>query len=127
MNYASLIFLGVFAMFVASWWGMIFGSQFQIGSQQPKASEGAMVAYPTTRPGIAAQGHQVYVAQGCVYCHSQQVRQQGYTFDVLLSGTTNLQATAAALDKLGIKGSAQLISSATETTPQPVLKNVPLK
>jgi cbb3-type cytochrome oxidase cytochrome c subunit len=127
MNYGCLIFLGVFATFVASWWGMVFAPQLQIGSQQPKTPEGALVAYPATTPGIAAQGHQVYVSQGCVYCHSQQVRQEGYTFDVVLTGTTNQQATVAALDKLGIKGGAQLLSSANEKSPQPLLKNVSLQ
>lgn len=127
MNYACLVFLGVFATFVASWWGLVFVPQTQIGAQQPKAPESVAVAYPTVRPGIAAQGHQVYVSQGCVYCHSQQARQQGYTFDVLLAGTTNQTATAAALDKMGIKGSATLISSANDKNPQPVLKNVSFK
>jgi len=100
MNYSCLIFFGVFVTFVASWWGMIFAPQLQIGSQQPKVPEGFAIAYPTARPGIASQGHQVYVANGCVYCHSQQVRQEGYAFDVVLTGTTNQQATAAALEKL---------------------------
>ncbi|HMJ92228.1 MAG TPA: cbb3-type cytochrome c oxidase subunit II [Candidatus Acidoferrum sp.] len=124
MNYGSVIFLGVFATFVASWWGMIFAPQLQLGSQQPKVPEGASMAYPTLRPGVAAQGHKVYVAAGCVQCHSQQVRQQGYVFDVLLTGTTNQQGTAKALYALGIKDGTQLISSATDTTPQPVRKNI---
>ncbi len=127
MNYGSLIFLGVFATFVASWWGMVFAPQLQIGSQQPKAPEGVSVAYPSVRPGIAAQGRQIYVSQGCVYCHSQQVRQEGYTFEVLFLGTTNQQATATALDKLGIKGGAQLIAAANETSPQLILTNVSLQ
>jgi cbb3-type cytochrome oxidase cytochrome c subunit len=127
MNSACLIFFGVFVTFVASWWGIVFAPQLQIGSQQPKAPEGATVVYPNARPGIAAQGHQVYVSQGCVYCHSQQSRQEGYTFDVVLSGTTNAQATAAALDRLKVPGSAQILSSASEKSPQTILKNISLK
>ena len=30
--------------------------------------------YPAPRSGMAERGHRVYVANGCVYCHSQQVR-----------------------------------------------------
>lgn len=127
MNYGSVIFLGVFATFVASWWGMIFAPQLQIGSQQPKAPEGATVAYPTVRPGIAEQGHRVYVAQGCVYCHSQQVRQEGYTFDVLLTGTTNQQDTIAVLQKLGVKDPAKAVAAANDKSPEAVAKNVSQK
>jgi cbb3-type cytochrome oxidase cytochrome c subunit len=127
MNYACLVFFGVLVTFVASWWGMVFAPQLQIGSQQPKTPEGATLAYPAARPGIAEQGHKIYVSQGCVYCHSQQVRQEGYTFDVLLAGTTNQQSTAAALQSLGIQNSAQLLASATDKSPQTVLKNISQK
>src|SRR5205823_1087745 len=30
--------------------------------------------YPAPQSGLAARGRKVYVANGCVYCHSQQVR-----------------------------------------------------
>src|SRR4051794_4792974 len=77
MNQGPFIFLGVLATFVAAWWGMIFAPQLQLGSQKAKMTEGGSIPYPAGRPGIASQGHQVYVANGCVYCHSQQVRQEG--------------------------------------------------
>ena len=32
--------------------------------------------------GMAAQGRAVYVSEGCVYCHSQQVRGEGYGTDI---------------------------------------------
>ncbi len=129
MNHGPLIFLGVFAAFVASWWGMVFTPQIQIGAQGPVTPEGATLAYPTRRPGLAEQGHQVYVANGCAYCHSQQVRQEGYTFDVLVGGTTNQPATIAALAKVGVNSAeaAKLLSSATDKAPQTVLKNVSQK
>jgi cytochrome c oxidase cbb3-type subunit 2 len=34
------------------------------------------------RPGLARQGEQVYRANGCYYCHSQQVRPKGFGSDV---------------------------------------------
>jgi cytochrome c oxidase cbb3-type subunit II len=129
MNHGPFIFFGVLATFVASWWGLVFAPQLQIGSQQPKAPEGASIAYPASRPGIGAQGAQVYVANGCVYCHSQQVRQEGFAFDVVIASTTNQQATSEALVTAGVppKEVAQLLSSATDQTPQPVLKNLTQK
>ena len=33
------------------------------------------------RPGMARQGEQVYRANGCFYCHSQQVRPEGFGTD----------------------------------------------
>ena len=129
MNHGPFIFFGVLATFVAAWWGMIFAPQLQIGSQQPKNPEGGTLAYPATRPGIGAQGAQVYVANGCVQCHSQQVRQEGFAFDVVLSSTTNQQATSEALVTAGVppKEVAQLLTAATDQTPQPVIKNLDQK
>jgi cbb3-type cytochrome oxidase cytochrome c subunit len=126
MNHGPLIFLGVLATFIASWWGLIFSPQLQLGSQQPKTPDGGSFPYPAGRPGIAQQGHAVYVSEGCVYCHSQQVRQQGYTFDVVLTGTTNEQDTVAALVAARIPAAkaAELIKSAGDQAPQPVKQNI---
>src|ERR1041385_7897784 len=93
MNHGPLVFLGVLATFVASWWALVFAPQLQVGSQASAQTD--LGIYPTRRAGVAVQGHQVYVANGCVHCHSQQVQQDGYTFDVVLtSAGTNPLAVA---------------------------------
>jgi cbb3-type cytochrome oxidase cytochrome c subunit len=124
MNHAPLIFLGVFATFLASWWGLVFSPQLQIGSQQPSAVESGL--YPTARPGIAAQGHQVYVAAGCVQCHSQQARQESFTFDVVLtSGGTNPPAVVNVLALIAPGINAEdVVATATNTAPALILSNV---
>jgi len=38
--------------------------------------------FPPSMSGIAAEGQRVYGANGCVYCHSQQVRPKGYGSDI---------------------------------------------
>ena len=38
--------------------------------------------YPEARFGDAAIGREVYLAQGCIYCHSQQVRPAGFGADL---------------------------------------------
>jgi cbb3-type cytochrome oxidase cytochrome c subunit len=127
MNHGPLIFLGVLATFVASWWGLIFSPHLQIGSQQPTAVESGI--YPAGRPGVADQGHDVYVAAGCVHCHSQQVRQDGYTFDVVLTaGGTNPAAVATMLQQIApdVKGT-EVVATATNTSPAVILKNVSQK
>ncbi len=125
MNHGPLIFLGVLVTFVMSWWGLIFAPQVQIGTQQNAAlTEGA---YPKPRAGFAEQGHLVYVANGCVQCHGQQVRQDGYTFDVVLTVPgTNTEILLRALAKIapGVNVGA-VAASATEKTPQSILTNVP--
>jgi cytochrome c oxidase cbb3-type subunit 2 len=45
-----------------------------MGEQQPQQNEMTGNFYPTQRPGQARQGAEVYRANGCYYCHTQQVR-----------------------------------------------------
>jgi cbb3-type cytochrome oxidase cytochrome c subunit len=129
MNHGPLIFLGVFAAFIASWWGMVFAPHVQIGSQKASIPEGALTPYPAVRPGLAAQGLQSYVANGCVYCHSQQVRQDGYTFEVVFAGTTNQQATAEAFKAVGVAQdkAAEIIRTGSEQNAVSVKKGVSAK
>ena len=124
MNHGPLIFLGVLATFIASWWGLIFSPQLQIGSQQ--AAQLDMGVYPTRAPGIAQQGRDVYVANGCVQCHSQQARQEGYTFDVVLTAAgTNSTGVAAVLQQIapGLNAN-ETLTNASDKSPQPILTNV---
>jgi ribosomal protein L7/L12 len=56
--------------------------------------------YPVARPGFAREGLEVYRANGCAYCHSQQIVQTGITCDVVLSAVgTNPPALMQALLK----------------------------
>ena len=32
--------------------------------------------------GDAKQGREIYISQGCIYCHTQQVREKGYGGDI---------------------------------------------
>ena len=85
MKHGPLIFLGVFFTLATSWCGLIFAPQLQLGSQQPVKIEATGQLYPSARPGLAQQGAEVYRANGCVYCHSQQVRQSDSEFDLILA------------------------------------------
>ena len=126
MNHGPLIFLGVLVTFVASWWGLIFAPQVQIGSQQIAATDGPV--YPFRRVGAAEQGQQVYVANGCAQCHSQQVRQEGYTFDLVLTSVgTNAAKVVALLPQIvpGIDA-PKVVSSVSDTSPQTLLTNIRL-
>jgi cytochrome c oxidase cbb3-type subunit 2 len=125
MNHGPLIFLGVLVSFVASWWTFVFAPQVQIGAQQPATVDGAL--YPTRRAGLAEQGREIYVANGCVHCHSQQVQQDGFTFDlVLTSAGTNADAVAKIIAKV-VPGTnaTEAVANASEKNPQALLRSVP--
>jgi len=64
---------------------MVLVPQTQIGQLQPTNTVPATAQYPLGPAGMAQQGLQVYRAQGCAYCHSQQVRQSGTVCEVMLN------------------------------------------
>lgn len=81
MNRGPLIFLGIFATMMFSWYGMVVAPQIQIGGQQQATIEPSNVRYPVPRLGLAQRGADVYRANGCFYCHTQQVRPKDYGSD----------------------------------------------
>lgn len=122
MNQGPLVFLGVFVTLVTSWFGMIFMPQIQVGELKPVPAEVSGGLYPAAKPGVAQQGAEVYRQQGCYYCHSQQVRQSGVQFDVILMETgekTNEVAKIVlqANPRFGDKAVKQLLKQ----LPKPVL------
>jgi len=68
------LFLGIFGIFAFSWLGMTVVPNLQIGSLNPQTDEDGGDAYPVGPSGMALRGAQVYAANGCFYCHTQQVR-----------------------------------------------------
>ena len=68
------LFLGIFGTFAFSWVGLTVVPNLQIGSLNPQTDEEGGDVYPSPPSGMALRGAQVYAANGCVYCHSQQVR-----------------------------------------------------
>lgn len=82
MNYGPLLFVGFFLTIAASWCGLVLLPQLQFGRQEPAKIEETGERYPQPRPGLAQQGAEVYKADGCIYCHSQQVRPEGFGADL---------------------------------------------
>jgi len=79
MNHGPLIFLGVLFTLAISWCGLLFAPQVQLGRQEVVNAGGQL--YPPNRPGVAQQGREIYRANGCQYCHSQQVQPKGIGAD----------------------------------------------
>src|SRR5262249_3714895 len=78
------------------------------------------------RPGLARQGLDVYRAEGCAYCHSQQVEQQGTLVDVVLTDAgKNSNAVVKVLEdeKLGTYTAPGLAAK----LPMPVQRNLSME
>jgi cytochrome c oxidase cbb3-type subunit II len=68
------LFLGIFGTFAFSWVGLTVIPNLQIGALNPQTDEEGGDVYPAPPSGMMLRGARVYAANGCVYCHSQQVR-----------------------------------------------------
>ena len=68
------LFLGIFGTFAFSWMGLTVIPNWQIGHPNPQSDEEGTDIYPQPQSGMFERGAHVYAANGCIYCHSQQVR-----------------------------------------------------
>ena len=101
MNHGPLLFLAAFASVSLSWFGFVFAPFWQLGGEQPVESVESGQLYPSPRAGLAQQGAEVYRANGCYYCHSQQVIQDTSDFDLTLTAVgSNLGAVGRVLQEV---------------------------
>ncbi len=82
MNYGPLLFLGILFTLAGSWFGLVLMPNRQLGDLQPDVNTNTAAIYPRPIPGEAAQGREVYRSLGCNYCHTQQVRPDGFGSDI---------------------------------------------
>ena len=68
------LFLGIFGTFAFSWVGLTLIPNWQIGHLNPQSDEEGTDIYPMPQSGMVTRGARVYAANGCNYCHSEQVR-----------------------------------------------------
>jgi cbb3-type cytochrome oxidase cytochrome c subunit len=74
MKGITALFLGIFGTFAFSWAGLVLIPNYQIGHLDPQVDDEGNDPYPAPKSGMAERGRRIYAANGCVYCHSQQVR-----------------------------------------------------
>jgi len=70
MNHFRIIFLGFLATFASSWLGLVLLPSVHYGNEAAKLPP----TTSTAESDLLRRGEQVYSANGCVYCHTQQVR-----------------------------------------------------
>ncbi len=82
MKNGLALFLGVFAILGLSWAGLLLGAHKQLGSLGQIKDPVDDTLYPQPISGLADQGRLVYQDLGCVSCHTQQVRHEGFGADI---------------------------------------------
>lgn len=70
---------GIFLIFLTSWFALVAYPAMQFGrlAAVPDADSGG--SFPPVYGGQAVAGERVYASEGCISCHSQQVRQTSIT------------------------------------------------
>ena len=82
MNRAPYLFLGIFLALALSFVGLVLSNQISYGAFSTHIDEDEGKAFPLPAAGLAAQGKLVYQDLGCVACHTQQVRREGFGSDI---------------------------------------------
>ncbi len=78
MDRGMVIFLGSLLTFSSSWLGLILFPYWQLNNEQPYQKDPTDEPYPVPLQGKALAGVTVYKNNGCMYCHSQQVRSESF-------------------------------------------------
>ncbi len=81
MNSGPLLFLGIVLTFLSAWLGLVLAPYLIYAGAEPVSTVDGE-PYPVALGGLAAEGREVYISYGCIYCHSQQVRPQGFGADI---------------------------------------------
>ena len=81
MNKTHLLILGIFLTIASSVTGLVIIPNWQFQELKPVIKADGL-QYPAPFAGEAAVGRGVYIDQGCIYCHTQQVRMKGYGADI---------------------------------------------
>ena len=82
MKNGLALFLGVFVILGLSWAGLLLTAHKQLGSLPQFKDPVEETLYPQPISGLADQGRLVYQDLGCVSCHTQQVRHEGFGADI---------------------------------------------
>lgn len=81
MNRAVAIYCGVLITVIASMFGLSVLPDLQLRTL-PTLADDDGILHPTEPVGQIGQGRAVFIDLGCIYCHSQQVRPEGFGADL---------------------------------------------
>ncbi len=78
MDRGMVIFIGALLTFSSSWLGIILYPFWQLQGEQPYQKSEGDEPYPRPLAGREVAGKRIYQANGCLYCHTQQVRSERF-------------------------------------------------
>ena len=81
MNKSWSFLAGALATILFSMWGLVLLPNWQFQELKPIVDEHD-VSRPVKPEGSVYLGRQVYISEGCIYCHSQQVRSADFGADI---------------------------------------------
>ncbi|MDX1953502.1 MAG: cbb3-type cytochrome c oxidase subunit II [Verrucomicrobiota bacterium] len=109
MKHGPLIFLGLLITMGWSWFGLIFTPYRHTVAMTPDTNQITQAVYPFQRNGLARKGAEVYRANGCYACHTQQVRSEGQGNDQQRGwGTRHTVAKDFLYEDVAMTGSQRL-------------------
>jgi cbb3-type cytochrome oxidase cytochrome c subunit len=102
MKNGFAVFVAVLVALGASWLGFVVAPAIQLGRAKQTTVLNSTDTWPLQRTGDATLGLQVYRANGCVACHTEQVQQSGVSRDVVITSIgTNRAAYSHAIEEIG--------------------------
>jgi cytochrome c oxidase cbb3-type subunit II len=117
MKNGFLVFLASLIALGGSWCGFVLAPVLQLGGEKQTTILNSTDLYPVGRPGMANQGLQVYRADGCAACHTEQVQQSGVACDVVLtSAGKNPVAVTNAISSLKLNNLDKVAADAAVDT-----------
>ena len=82
MNKLTTFIIAILVVFGLSWAGLVAYPITTLAHLQPLPDEDTGGSFPPTTSGLAVAGQKVYAANGCVHCHTQQVRLAPLSTDI---------------------------------------------
>ena len=82
MKYGPFLFLGILCAMAASSLTFVLAPQMQSGRMEQGSTIPDTLVYPNQPVGVAHQGAEVYRANNCAACHTQQVRPGNLSHDL---------------------------------------------
>jgi cytochrome c oxidase cbb3-type subunit 2 len=79
------VFIAAFIALGASWCGFVLAPVLQLGTAKQTAVLVSGDTYPVQRTGDATLGLQIYRANGCAACHTEQIQQDAVACDLVLT------------------------------------------
>jgi cytochrome c oxidase cbb3-type subunit 2 len=81
-NFRGFFWLILIA-FLFTWFGLVVFPWLELGHLPPIQEEGSTDITPWDSSGAAHAGEHIYAANGCAYCHTQQVRPETSGADII--------------------------------------------